>query len=96
MNTQAQKAFIEGNEPTLMAKVQSIANYKPSNRHADFQIFEGGVDISGYHNEEGVPRLKAGIERGFLATRWLKAADYKLRLAYVRYRFSHSIALVLA
>ena len=80
MHTQAQKPFIEGNEPTLASKVQGITDYSTSNRHADFQVFEGGIDTAGYHNEEDIPRLKAGIERGFLATRWLKAADYKLGL----------------
>ena len=80
MNAQAQKTFIEGNEPTLAAKVQSITDFGTSNRHADFQIFEGGVDTAGYHNEDAPPRLKANIEGGFLATCWLTAADYKLGL----------------
>ena len=80
MNTQAQKPFIEGNEPSLASKVQGITDFSTSNRHADFQIFEGGVDTAGCHNEDAPPRLKANIERGFLATRWLKAADYKLGL----------------
>lgn len=75
-----QQTQLQLEQSSLLQQVVGLTNYSLSNRHAEFQIFEGGVDTAGYHNEEGLPRLREGIARGFLATRWLKPADLKLGL----------------